>query len=162
MVTRYKQAAEFRKKRCHYNGTSFFHPIPLALPSVCTIFGFTNENPKIGGTSEEKKDGILFVLPSVCTIFVAIYNIIRYSRMNPRINCFLPFSSWAEALPTIEGLKECPLVGTIFLLCPERPDDSHPTPEGCQVLHSFSPIGHFGNLKLMSQCQRGEYSLVLT
>lgn len=82
--------------------------------------------------------------------------------MNPRINCFLPFSSWAEALPTIEGLKECPLVGTIFLLCPERPDDSHPTPEGCQVLHSFSPIGHFGNLKLMNQCQRGEYSLVLT
>lgn len=82
--------------------------------------------------------------------------------MNPRINCFLPFSCWTEALPTIDGLRECPLVGTIFLLCPERPDDSTPTPEGCQVLHSFNPIGHFGNLTLIDQCMRGEYALVMT
>ena len=82
--------------------------------------------------------------------------------MNPRINCFLPFSCWAEALPTIEELRQSPSVGTIFLLCPERPDDTTPTPEGCQVLHSFSPIGHFGNLQLVNQCRRGEYCLIVT
>lgn len=82
--------------------------------------------------------------------------------MNPRISCFLPFSCWAEALPTIAELRKSSLVGTIFLLCPNRPDDSTPTPEGCQVLHSFSPVGHFGNLSLMEQCQRGEYLLVMT
>ena len=82
--------------------------------------------------------------------------------MNPRINCFLPFSCWAEAMPTIAELRQSPSVGTIFLLCPECPDPSTPTPEGCQVLHSFSPIGHFGNLQLVEQYQRGEYCLIIT
>lgn len=82
--------------------------------------------------------------------------------MNPRINCFLPFSCWAEAMPTIAELRQSPSVGTIFLLCPEQPDPSTPTPEGCQVLHSFSPIGHFGNLHLIEQCQQGEYGLIFT
>lgn len=82
--------------------------------------------------------------------------------MNARINCFLPFSCWDEALTTIAELRQSPAVGTIFLLCPETPDPSTPTPEGCQVLHSFSPIGHFGNLRLVEQCMRGEYCLMLT
>lgn len=82
--------------------------------------------------------------------------------MNPRINCFLPFSCWTEALPTIAELRQSPSVGIIFLLCPETPDPSVSIPEGCQVLHSFSPIGHLGNIELISQCQVGEYFLLLT
>ena len=49
--------------------------------------------------------------------------------MNAQIDCFLPFNSWQDALPTIEQLRECPLVGTIYLLCPTRPDRNTPTPE---------------------------------
>lgn len=82
--------------------------------------------------------------------------------MNARINCFLPFSCWDEALPTIAELRQSPLVGTIFLLCPERPDPSTPTPDGCQVLPCFGPITHFGNLRLMDLCMRGEYCLLFT
>lgn len=82
--------------------------------------------------------------------------------MNARINCFLPFSCWDEALPTIAELRQSPLVGTIFLLCPERPDSATPTPEGCQVLPCFGPITHFGNLRLMDLCMRGEYCLLFT
>ena len=82
--------------------------------------------------------------------------------MNPRINCFLPFRNWAEALPTIEGLRQSPLVGSIFLLCTERPDKSHPMPQDCHVLRCFSPIGHFGNMALMRQCIRGTYALLIT
>ena len=82
--------------------------------------------------------------------------------MNPRIDCFLPFNSWEEALPTIEQLRGCKLIGTIFLLCPDRPDNSTSIPKGCQILHSFNPIGHFGNLKLVSQCMKGDYALIVT
>lgn len=82
--------------------------------------------------------------------------------MNPRIDCFLPFNSWEEALPTIEQLRGCKLIGSIFLLCPDRPDNSTSIPKGCQILHSFNPIGHFGNLKLVSQCMKGDYALIVT
>lgn len=82
--------------------------------------------------------------------------------MNPRLNCFLPFSCWDEALPTIAELRKSPSVGTIFLLCTKRPDPSTPVPQGCQVMMGFSPLGHFGNINLMEQCSRGEYVLLVT
>lgn len=82
--------------------------------------------------------------------------------MNAQINCFLPFSSWDEALPTIVELRKSPLVGTIFLLCPRKPKHAELLPKGCQILHCLTPLGHFGNLSLMKQCMRGEYCLLAT
>lgn len=82
--------------------------------------------------------------------------------MNAQIDCFLPFNSWQDALPTIEQLRECPLVGTIYLLCPTRPDRNTPTPERCQILHCDTPLTCFSNLQLMTRCQRGEYCLIVT
>lgn len=82
--------------------------------------------------------------------------------MNPQINCFLPFSSWEETLPTVGELRKCPLVGTIFLFCIQRPKQSDCLPEDCHLVPCGNPYEHFGNLLLMEQFTRGEYSLVMT
>lgn len=82
--------------------------------------------------------------------------------MNAQIDCFLPFNSWQDALPTIGELRKCPLVGTIYLLCPAHPSDEVAMPEGCQILHCNTPLTCFSNLELMEQCQRGEYILIIT
>lgn len=82
--------------------------------------------------------------------------------MNPRINCFLPSSSWAEALPTINELRKSPIVGTIYMLNGKDADESLPVPEGCKQVLCKSPFSHFDNLSIMEDYVQGEYCLLIT
>lgn len=81
--------------------------------------------------------------------------------MNARIDCFIPFESWDDAMLTIGGLRECPLIGQIHLMSPE-PDVQSPLPDGCAWLPCVVPLSRFENLARVKNVMRGDYCLMMT
>lgn len=80
--------------------------------------------------------------------------------MNARIDCFLPYENWDDAMFTIEKLREFPLVGNIHLMTSHEPQGE--LPEGCAWMSCALPLSCFENIGRMSRTMRGDYCLVMT
>ncbi len=82
--------------------------------------------------------------------------------MNPQIDCFLPLGTPEETLSTIHELRQSPLVGEIYLMCPTPSSKESWLPIGCQILPCQAPFSHHRNIDLISEHMRGDYALIYT
>lgn len=82
--------------------------------------------------------------------------------MNARIDCFIPYESWDDALFTVKELKSSPLVGRIHLMSPSLTDAQKSLPDDCCWMPCASPLSSIGNLRQIKEAMRGDYCLVMT
>ena len=85
--------------------------------------------------------------------------------MASQIDCFIPFSSWDETTPTVLALKQCALVGTIFLMTPENitAQLTHNIPvEGCQFVQCHNPISNYKNIEQIKEHCKSKYFFLYT
>lgn len=78
--------------------------------------------------------------------------------MKKKINCFIPYRTYAEAKQTVEGLSQTRLVSEIYLLT----TDVHALPvPGCELRH-IKLLGETATVRAIAAHSDADYSLVYT
>jgi hypothetical protein len=78
--------------------------------------------------------------------------------MKKTIDCFLPYADSAQVMPTIEGLKNSPVVAKIFLLATAA--EAQPI-EGCELI-AIDALNSSETMKKIADAAQSEFALLYT